>query len=246
MRSAKERIPRGFGKAVQTVLQESRILWRHLHGVRKARKYADHLHLNLNIGCGSLKKAGWINIDIERNADLTLDVRQPWPLPDGCAAHVYSEHFFEHIEYPVSARLFLREAWRTLEPGGQVSLGVPDTEWILRDYNSLAYGDRNAGEWLAFVKGERLHPDWCHTPLDHINHHFRQFSEHKYAYDFATLAHALYVAGFVDINRRDFDPARDSAGRAVGTLYVDARKASDSGCATIVSAAAHSTGASKP
>src|SRR3954468_20814697 len=100
MNSRKNRITRGVGKAVQSVLQETRILWQHYNGVRKARKYANHSHLKLNIGGGSLLKAGWLNIDLAPNSDLTLDGRRRWPFPDGCASNIYSEHFLEHIEYP--------------------------------------------------------------------------------------------------------------------------------------------------
>ena len=224
MTSIKDRIPRGIGKAIQSVLQESRILLQHSSGVRKARQYANRTCLKLNVGCGAHTKAGWVNIDIAPNVDLTLDARRESPLRDGCASEFYSEHLVEHLEYPVSARVFLSEAFRVLEPGGQFSVGVPDTEWILRDYNGLPYREHAPGEWLKFVIDGHHHPKWCHTPLDHINHHFRQYSEHKYAYDFETLADALKQAGFVNMRQREFDASRDSAARAIGTLYVDAEK----------------------
>lgn len=227
--SIKDRIPRGIGKAVQLLLQELRILWLHSRGVRRSRRYVGSSGLKIHIGCGTNIKRGWVNIDLAPNVDLTLDMRRYNPLPNACASVIYSEHFFEHIEYPISVQVFLSEALRILEPGGLFSVGVPDTEWILRDYNGLPYKDHKPGEWLKLVKGEmaghdRLHPEWCYTPLDHINYHFRQFDEHKYAYDYVTLAHVLQRAGFTDIKQREFDPALDAPWRRIYTLYVDARK----------------------
>lgn len=55
-----------------------------------------------------------------------------------------------------------------------------------------------------------------------VNFFFRPWREHKYAYDFDTLARVLADAGFVGVRRRDFDAGLDSEHRRVGTLYVDA------------------------
>jgi hypothetical protein len=77
--------------------------------------------------------------------------------------------------------------------------------------------------YFNYVKA-RWHPAWCQTRLEHISFHFRQGTQHRFAYDFETLAHALTQAGFVDVMERRFDPMRDAMHRARGTLYVDARK----------------------
>ena len=104
-----------------------------------------------------------------------------------------------------------------MEPNGLFRIGVPDTRWPLLDYAGV--GD---GRWLLANETERWHAEWCKTPLDHINYHFRQGTEHRYAYDFETIANALRQAGFEQINQSEFDPAFD--GRELGTLYVNARK----------------------
>jgi predicted SAM-dependent methyltransferase len=105
-----------------------------------------------------------------------------------------------------------------LEPGGLFSVGVPDTEWPLAEYA----GQKSDGYYQH--ARERWHPEWCQTEMEQINYHFRQQGEHRFAYDFETLARALSSAGFQDIRRRDFDPELDSADRKLGTLYVDALK----------------------
>jgi hypothetical protein len=57
-----------------------------------------------------------------------------------------------------------------------------------------------------------------------VNYSFRQGSEHKYAYDFETLARVLTEAGIIKVRRREFDPDLDSVDRRDGTLYVDGCK----------------------
>jgi predicted SAM-dependent methyltransferase len=129
---------------------------------------------------------------------------------------IYSEHFFEHLQHPRDTTRFLSEAFRLLEPGGVFSVGVPDTEWPLKAYSD----DKDS----YFPTAKNLHPPKCKTKLDHINYHFRQDGEHKYAWDFETLKNALEEMGFRNCIRRDPDPALDNKSRFIGTLYVDCVK----------------------
>ncbi len=132
---------------------------------------------------------------------------------------VYSEHFFEHLSYP-DAKRFLTECYRVLDDGGRFSAGVPDTEWPLREYAKTTSEDA----YYAAAKGTWNHPDWCKTRMDHINFHFRQDEEHKFAYDYETFESILREAGFSTVSRREFTPLLDTPSRALGTLYVDAIK----------------------
>jgi predicted SAM-dependent methyltransferase len=175
--------------------------------------------LKLNLGCGPHVKPGWINIDLfTHDVDLSLDLREPWPFADNSATIVYSEHVFEHFEHPAETVHFLRESLRVLESRGTFSLGVPDTEWPLK-----AYGDP-ANEYWSVCEQRQWHPKSCRTQLDHINYHFRQDGEHKYAWDAETLLGVLAEAGFAEIRRRDFEPGLDLEGRRLGTLYAEAHK----------------------
>jgi predicted SAM-dependent methyltransferase len=113
----------------------------------------------------------------------------------------------------------LGESLRVLAAGGVISIGVPDAERSLQQYVS---GDRN--RWLEIRK---QHPEWCNTPMHSVNYFFRQdrqHGEHKYAYDFETLAAVLVDCGFVNVRRRDWDPTLDLEARRDGTLYADAEK----------------------
>ena len=184
--------------------------------------------LKLNIGCGAKTLAGWTNIDLHPAADYRLDLRQALPFESGCAERVYCEHFLEHLDYPIGAERFLRECFRVLASGGRVELSVPDTEEPLRAYRSEAQS--------AYFDSEELkawHDDWCRTPLEHLNYHFRQSGlgrppfhpeYHHFAYDYETLAAALQRRGFVSVAWRDFDPTLDSKDRRNGSLRVSALK----------------------
>ena len=120
LRSAlKKRLPRGLGRALRQMSNEIFICGRHWLGCRRARAlYSNARGLKLNIGCGPHHKQGWVNIDLD-GGDLNLDMREPIPLPDGCAGIIYSEHFFEHLDYPSDALNFLSESHRILERGGR-------------------------------------------------------------------------------------------------------------------------------
>ena len=195
----------------------------HMASLRNADRYRGQAHLKLHLGCGSEHKPGWINVDLRPDADLQLDVREALPFMEGRVSIIYSEHFFEHLEYPAEIVHLLRESLRVLEPGGRFSVGVPDAEEALFQY---AQGKLPAllQEWSQ-DKNLRWFPQWVWTtPMHYINFFFRQGREHKYAYDFETLARVLTEAGFTDVKRRDFQPDIDSEHRRDGTLYVDAFK----------------------
>jgi predicted SAM-dependent methyltransferase len=187
----------GLWRALYDLFRELGTLRQHRSTVRKARKYTTKA-LKLNVGCGDNLKTGWINIDLSENADLQLDMREQIPLPNGSVQIIYSENFFEHLNYPEDAKRFLSESFRVLEPDGIFSVGVPDAGGALLSYANLR--DRRRAEpnpWAA---------EWCKTPMEHINFLFRQGFEHRFAYDFETMEHALKEAGFGEIRQREFDP----------------------------------------
>jgi len=209
----------GLRQSGKALVAEFR-LWRtHRRAVKQARGLPA-TGLRLHLGSGPNRKPGWVNIDLHQEADLQLDLREPLPFPDGSCAIVYSEHVLEHFEYPEPAMSMLRDWLRVLAPGGTCRVGVPDTQWPLTEYCGTG-----EGRYFALAK-ERWHPEWCRTPMEHINYHFRQDREHKFAYDAETLVRALTVAGFVGARQTAFDPAIDTPVRELGTLYATASKRS--------------------
>jgi predicted SAM-dependent methyltransferase len=204
-------------RAIRDVVTEGRLYGRHWFAVRKAHRLFLTRPLNLNLGCGPNSKPGWLNIDLfQSGADLQLDLRRRWPFADGSVAAIYSEHMFEHLEFSEEVPQFLSESLRVLQDEGVFDVGVPDTEWPLR-----AYGSPEHSYWPF---APTCHPKSCETQLDHINYHFRQGEQHKYAWDEETLTRSLQQAGFVCVTRRPFDAMLDSESRKIGTLYMRAIK----------------------
>lgn len=67
--------------------------------LNKIRKYRDFDFLKLNLGSGRKKKIGLINIDLIKNSDLRSDLRRPILFKNKSVIYIYSEHFFEHLDY---------------------------------------------------------------------------------------------------------------------------------------------------
>jgi predicted SAM-dependent methyltransferase len=215
--SLKKMVPAGLYSALKLLRNEVNIYRFHRKGVKKARAYAEGSHLKLNVGCGPNRKQDWVNIDLLHRVDLSLDMRERVPLPDSSTSMIYAEHFFEHLDYPREVSQCLSECHRLLEPGGTISLAVPDCQRAMEAY----VGPDNTG---YFASAEANFPEWCHTRMQVINYEFRQNGEHRFAYDFETLHRVLAEAGFTNIRRRAFDSNLDQERRKVGTLYVDATK----------------------
>jgi predicted SAM-dependent methyltransferase len=229
---AKRRMSANLRRALRALLMEIALWRRHRSGVRAAGRVAGVRPLRLNLGSGFQPKAGWINIDLSDRATLTLDLREPLPFRDNSVETIYSEHFFEHLNYaqlddPAARALetpsslsealtFLRECRRVLVSGGVLDLVVPDAECIVREYAARHRTPFPAHGWWG--------PAWCDTPLHCVNYVFRQGSEHKYAYDEETLASVLADAGFVNVRRRPFDASVDAPNHEIGSLCVLARK----------------------
>jgi predicted SAM-dependent methyltransferase len=174
--------------------------------------------LKLHLGCGPNYKQGWVNIDMVKGGDFCLDLRESIPLQDASCLMIYSEHFFEHIEYPEPAGKLIKDYLRLLKPGARLSIGVPDGELGLRAYS----GDDP--ESFFEISKARWHPAWANTRMEQINYLFRQGREHKFIYDEETLVSFLNREGFANVKRREFDLTLDSKSREWGTLYVDAYK----------------------
>jgi predicted SAM-dependent methyltransferase len=149
--------------------------------------------------------------------DLTLDLRRGLPFEANCCELIFSEHCLEHFDYPEPVLTLLRDCLRVLKPGGTLQFSVPDTEWPLTDYR-----DGPDAPYFNACDQYGWHPKECTTRLEHINYHFRQGTEHRFAYDFETAEKVLSTAGFVDIHRREFDPLLDSEHRRVGSPFVSA------------------------
>jgi predicted SAM-dependent methyltransferase len=210
----------GERAALRQLVAELQISCYHRQGLRRVSHSSLSEPSKINLGCGPVYKPGYLNVDVVPGGDLTLDLRRGLPFESDCCEVIFSEHFFEHIDYPEPVGYLFRECLRVLRPGGLLRFSVPDTEWPLHDYRD----GLGAQYFLACKENSWWHPSYCTTRLEHINFHFRQSGEHRFGYDEETARKVLESVGFNEINRVSFDAEFDSEHRRVGSLFISARK----------------------
>ena len=196
----------------------------HREKICELRKRKD---LSVNVGSGGKGLPGWVNIELHRHHDTTLqlDIRHPLPLADNSVARILAEHVVEHIDFRQDIPRVLSDWHRILRPDGVLRIIVPDIKRMIEAYVS---GDK--ARWLELGWDLEAMPGDIHTPMHILNHTFNQDSEHLFAYDFETLALVLRRAGFETIERMSYrrsrDPqlAIDQQYHAPYSLYVEAVK----------------------
>ena len=85
--------------------------------------------MKLNLGCGSRKLEGFLNVDNAPHCDpdLLLDLEQlPWPFESGSASEIVLSHVLEHLGQSPAVYLgIVREIYRVCAPGALVRIAVP-------------------------------------------------------------------------------------------------------------------------
>jgi SAM-dependent methyltransferase len=220
---------------VRELLIELRMAFRRARYSRGVRRRMSRLDgCRVNIGCGGRPTKDWVNFDAIPGPGVDFwDCRRGLPFADNAVAAIYLEHVFEHFDLEAEAKPFLRECLRCLRPGGILRIVVPDAGAYLR-----AYG----GPWEPLSAMRPLNPtadgwrdawvggDLYRTQMQLINAVFRQYYEHKYAYDEETLQLVLRDAGFSPVTLqsygRSLDPnmAPDFEARQSESLYVEGSK----------------------
>jgi predicted SAM-dependent methyltransferase len=184
--------------------------------------------LLVNVGCGPHVLDRFVNLDVGA-ADprvIEWDCRRTLPVHDGGAAGIRAEQFVEHLETREELPAFLRDCLRALKPGGVLRVIVPDAARFLQ-----AYCTGTLDGFRALAVPDPFPAD-LPTRMDVVNHVFHQWHEHRWGYDFETLAHRLRTAGFAQVEpaafRRSVLPAlaNDRDVHAAYSLYVDAVKGS--------------------
>lgn len=187
--------------------------------VRLAGYYLDKdRSTRLHVGCGTVKLKGWINADLDPRAQLVINIKHNLPFPENYLDRIYSEHVLEHV--PVECGLaFMKEAYRTLKPGGIIRIAMPDLDDIVDGYTN---------GWKRF--------DWVHWPghkfietkAEMINIAFRWWG-HQYLYNSEELDRRLREAGFsaitfCDHGASEHQDLKNLETRADSRLVVEATK----------------------
>jgi len=187
----------------------------------------------LNVGSGPSAAGGWINIDgswqarlaghpwVARAVSAALGIEAGhWPpavkyrnvkrglgYGDGSVAVVYASHLLEHL-YRNEARALLRDARRTLKPGGVCRVVVPDVAaivaWYLAHQREPAAQKKQASSDLLMgmmlLRSERARG----SGLLGAVRHWTDLHEHKWMYDQEGLVALFAEAGFADPTPRGY------------------------------------------
>ncbi len=83
--------------------------------------------MKLNLGCGSKKLAGYVNVDLFGEPDVRHDLELlPWPWRDNSAEEVVLCHVLEHLgQTPAAFIGIMKELYRVCAPGALVRIFVP-------------------------------------------------------------------------------------------------------------------------
>ncbi|MDH3598267.1 MAG: methyltransferase domain-containing protein [Candidatus Tectomicrobia bacterium] len=214
------------------VLGELKLAWLRLKSRRVEAELAHLQDQLINLGCGRSGQPGWINIDVAPapGVTYTFDCRRRLPFADNTARGIYTEHFFEHLDYTEEAPYFLSECRRVLKAGGVLRIVIPDAEKYVRAYCDPGWEAISRVRDLSNDHFDRFAECRYNTKMELLNEVFRQAYEHKFAYDFATLEFILLKYGFSRVVRQAYDCSLleefriDQERRKSESLYVEAVK----------------------
>jgi hypothetical protein len=108
-----------------------------LQKVQKVQEIKEVKELNIDLGCGKNKQAGYIGVDKIKfdGVDIVMNVgKDKWPWEDNSVDKAYCSHFVEHLDATERVH-FINELYRVLKLKAQASIIVP--HWA----SCRAYGD---------------------------------------------------------------------------------------------------------
>lgn len=157
--------------------------------------------MKLNLGCGNKKLPGFVNVDIQGNADIVADVREV-PLDDSVADELHAYHVIEHF-YLWEVGELLAEWRRLLKPGGRLVLELPSIELAARN--------------LLAGLGDQM----CMWPFYGDPGHRDPYMCHRWGYTPSTITKTLEAAGFRKVKVM---PPQTHGARANRDMRVEAVK----------------------
>jgi len=158
--------------------------------------------MNLNIGGGSQKIGGYINVDLCPEADVKHDLRNPLPFEDNSVEDILAIHVIESF-YQWEFPKILADWYRVLQKGAGILIEftvLTDTINMYRNEDSTL---KQRGHWGLYGRQD--------IEIDPI-------VLHHYVYEIDELENLLKKVGFSDISfsREDINhvPERDCRVRA--------------------------------
>lgn len=93
--------------------------------------------VRLNLGCGHLPLAGFVNVDVREleDVDVVADVHK-LPFPVDSLARIHSAHLLEHFSVEELQRALLPYWVSLLRPGGLFTAIVPDAETMIAEFSA--------------------------------------------------------------------------------------------------------------
>lgn len=145
------------------------------------------MSVKLNLGCGTKKREGWVNIDSakECNPDLLHDLTLPLPFEDQSVDEIVVEAVLEHFDK--YARYFIVFDWaRVLKVGGSITISVPDFQKIIHRYFKWKFEN-----FVDTIFGETM---W------ESKYYIGHFGSHKWGYSDKSLINFLETFGINQID----------------------------------------------
>ena len=141
--------------------------------------------MKLNLGCGSRKIHGFVNVDAREdcNPDVVYSIENISSLYQNKATLIYACHVLEHFSRTEVSKALL-DWHKCLVPGGKIRLSVPSIDTVIKAYG--IYEDLNIVH--GYLYGGQKNP----------------FDYHKTIFNFDVLQKYLISAGFTDIHKYDW------------------------------------------
>lgn len=141
--------------------------------------------MKLNIGCGTVKIAGYFNVDIRYlpNVDVVDNAKFLRRFQNENITVIYACHVLEHFSR-WDVKTILERWYNLLQPDGWLYISVPDFEAVVNRYRE----ERNVNELIGFLYGGQDYDE----------------NFHHYCWDFISLRIDLEKVGFVDVKRYDW------------------------------------------
>lgn len=120
--------------------------------------------MKLNLGCGSNKITGAINVDLEPscNPDVIANFIVSIPFRDESIEKVFLFHTIEHIPEHKHHTIF-SEIWRVLKMGGTLLVSYPEFIKCAKNFIDNYKGMRTF--WKATIYGRQLYRSDFHVAL---------------------------------------------------------------------------------